>query len=136
MKTNIRELAEKHLGTTLEGGGGGFRLPVVLIDDLGVKYGADPAYPLYGQVLYDQKRVNPDTGEDIIIREPVVVLRISTLQSFGRIPEPGENWVVSFPLTPNEDAPLVEHTQSPTRSIERNDSIGFIRMYPQKAEQS
>lgn len=125
MATNIRELAERHLGATLEGG---FSLPVVLIDPDGVEYD-----DLRGQVLYDTTGINPDTGQLIVNNNPIVSLRVSSLT---RVPAAGENWLVRIPTTPSETAEKADFVISPTRSPQGGASIGFIRLYLSKAVQS
>jgi hypothetical protein len=122
---NLRELAEKDLGRTLEGD---WSLPVNLIDPDGVRYNG-----LRGQVLFDIVRVNPETGEEVTVPTPVVSLRRSSLV---RIPLPGENWIVETPGAPSETAPMVQRVISPTRPPEGGASIGFIRIYLQDVEQS
>lgn len=122
---NLRELAEKDLGRSLEGE---WSLPVNLIDPDGARYDG-----LRGQVLFDIVRVNPETGEEVTVQTPVVTLRRSTL---ARIPAPGENWIVEIPATPSEAAAKVQHVLSPTRPPEGGASIGFIRLYLQAVEQA
>jgi hypothetical protein len=122
---NLRELAEKDLGRSLEGE---WSLPVNLIDPDGVRYDG-----LRGQVLFDIVRVNPETGEEVTVQTPVITLRRSTL---ARIPAPGENWIVEIPATPSEAAAKVQHVLSPTRPPEGGASIGFIRLYLQAVEQA
>lgn len=122
---NLRELAEKDLGRSLEGE---WSLPVNLIDPDGARYDG-----LRGQVLFDIVRVNPETGEEVTVQTPVVTLRRSTL---ARVPAPGENWIVEIPATPSEAAAKVQHVLSPTRPPEGGASIGFIRLYLQAVEQA
>lgn len=122
---NLRELAEKDLGRSLEGE---WSLPVNLIDPDGARYDG-----LRGQVLFDIVRVNPETGEEVTVQTPVITLRRSTM---ARIPAPGENWIVEIPATPSEAAAKVQHVLSPTRPPEGGASIGFIRLYLQAVEQA
>ena len=128
---NLREQAEQDLGESLEGEWG---LPVVLIDPEGVKYETsanDPTMPLVGQVLYGKREFNPDTGQDVFINTPVITLRVSSL---ARVPQNGEKWGIKIPVTPSTTAPLVDFIFS-GRPLEGGASIGFIRIYPQKAAQ-
>ena len=125
MAVNLRELAEKDLGASLEGE---WSLPVNLVDPDGVRYDG-----LRGQILFDIVRVNPETGEEVTVKTPVVSLRRSSL---ARVPEPGENWIVEIPETPSELADKIQHVLSPTRPPEGGGSIGFIRLYLQLVEQS
>lgn len=122
---NLRERVERDLAITLEGQ---WSLPVNLIGPDGIRIDG-----LRGQVLYDIVRLNPDTGEDVVVNTPVVTLRRSTL---ARIPLAGENWLVEIPETPSETATMRQYVISPTRPPEGGASIGFIRIYLQQVEQS
>jgi len=122
--TNLRGLAEDHLKFSLEGT---FALPVVLISPDAVKD------EVSGQVLYETLISNPTTGEEITVDKPVVVLRISSLL---RTPQDGEKWFVQIPESPKAGADIGDYIISPTRPTEGGRSIGFIRLYLQKIEQS
>ena len=132
MAVNLRELAERDLGRTLEGE---FALPVVLTSPDGIvqstsENSADPLNPdtLVGQVLYDIVRDNPDSisGESLVINKPVVTLRRSSLL---RVPKPGEKWIVQIPTSPSRTAELEKFMTDATRPPEGGKSIGFIRLY-------
>jgi len=129
---NLREQAELDLRHTLEGA---FKLPVVLIDPDGntIDTSENDGLPLVGQVLYDTVVTDPATGGTVVIDEPVVTLRRSSL---SRVPAPGENWAVRIPLTPSATGDLVTHLIDPSKSPEGGASIGFIRLYLKKAAQS
>ncbi len=133
---NLREQAEADLSFTLEGE---WRLPVELIDPDGniineSENSPDPLNPLalYGQVLYDIVQVNPETGEQMIINDPIVSIRRSSLP---RIPEAGEKWLVKIPTDPSETATLEDFVIDPTRPPEGGRSLGFIRLYLRRAAQ-
>lgn len=119
----MRATVERDLAVTLEGEWG---LPVELVAPDGEKYAG-----IKGQVLYETVRLNPESGERVVIPTPVVTLRRSTLP---RVPAPGERWLVSIPASPI-DLTMVPHVISPTRAPEGGESIGFIRLYLQQAEQ-
>lgn len=143
--TNLRQLAEKDLGQTLEGE---FKVPVELIGPDGVLYttaqnllvcGAVGSIcgglnivsgvtsgSLGGQVLYDRVRTNPDTGEEMVVPEPIVVLRRSSLP---RVPKSGEKWIVRIPTNISDFNSLENFSLSATRATEGGRSIGFIRLY-------
>ena len=134
---NLRERAESDLKHSLEKE---FALPVVLTDPDGVKYdesqnSADPSNPdaLSGQILYSYVAVNPDTGEEVIVNNPVVSLRRSSLL---RVPVAGETWLFEIPITPSVTADKVPFIMDATRSPENDDSIGYTRYFLTKAEQS
>lgn len=93
----------------------------------------DPSELLGGQVLYFSKREDPETGETIVVNQPVVTLRISSLI---RVPQSGENWYIKMPVSPVAGAAKEQFVFTPTRSIEHGTDIGFMRIYPQRVEQS
>lgn len=121
---NLRELAESDLATTLEGE---FALPVELVDPEGIEY------QVTGQVLYETVKLDPETAEEMVINTPVVTLRRSTL---ARVPVDGETWTVRIPITPSTTAALEDFIISGTKAMETGGSIGFIRLYLQRIEQT
>jgi len=131
---NLRVQANKDLQRSMESEND-WGLPVVLIDPEGVTIDTkkDSEDRLSGQVLLNYSEYNPDTGEDVIINDPIVTLRLASLT---RIPANGEKWIVKLPETPDPDAVLVSYALSPTKAMKFNRSIGFVRMYLQKITQS
>lgn len=129
---NLREQVESDLSFTLERE---WKLPVVLIDPDGntIDTSLNDGETLGGQILYDTVRINPTTGEEMVVNNPIVSLRRSSL---SRVPLPGEKWVVKIPTTPSTTAPKEDFVLSPTRPPEGGRSIGFIRLYLQRVEQS
>lgn len=128
---NLRQQTEKDLGFSLEGA---WSLPVVLIDPEGVeqtKSKNDPLNDLSGQILYDHRVVDSDTGMEHLVNTPVVTLRISSLD---RVPQDGEIWGMKFPLVPDPSAAKTTFILT-GRPTEGGASIGFIRLYPQLAGQ-
>lgn len=124
---NLRVQVESDLHQTLEGDWG---LPVVLISPDGVEQSKsknNPDEDLKGQILYDHRTIDQETGLEILVNTPVVTLRVSSLD---RVPEDGEKWEMQFPLTPDPDAPK-ESFILIGRPPEGGASIGFIRLYPQ-----
>lgn len=132
MAVNLRQRAEADLGTSLEKDWG---LPVVLISPDGeiIDTSENSGEALTGQVLYDTVTTNPETGESVIVNNPIVTLRRSSL---SRVPAPTERWIVKIPITPDPDADLVEFVLSSVRSPEGGRSIGFIKLFLQKAKQT
>ena len=129
---NLREQLEEDLGETLENEWG---LPVVLIAPDGVKYDTsanDATLPLTGQVLYGKKEFVPETGQEIYINTPIVTLRISSL---ARVPQNGETWSIQIPTSPSTTAALITFIFK-GRPLEGGASLGFLRIYPQKAAQA
>jgi len=126
----LREQIEIDLADTLEGE---FWLPIELIDPDGNKqvYKKDSTTDLLGgQVLYDIRDTDPETGMPIIVHKPVVTLRITSLD---RIPVSGERWGVAIPSAPNPSAPKVMFVLE--QATEDGRSIGFIRLYLTRTEQ-
>jgi hypothetical protein len=127
----IRADIEEDLAETLEDSDD-YGLPVVLIGPDGVVYDTseNDDDDLYGQVLYDHISQDED-GNQIIDNRPVVTLRISSL---ARVPQNGEVWAVKIPVSPLADAELQTFVME--RAVEGGASIGFVRLYLRKAEQS
>ena len=111
-------------------------MPIVLKDPDGNVYNTDNETGeslMAIQVLYDYNKWNPDTGEDILVNEPVIVM---SRKSLARIPLPGENWQVMFSLDPSDPDNLAEnYVIDGGRSPEGGQSLGFIRLYPHKVDQ-
>jgi len=133
--TNLREQAESDLVFTLEDYENGFGLPVQLVAPDGVEYTTsanDATKLLAGRVDYDTKVINPETGEEMIIKDPHVTLRRSSL---ARVPLKGETgWSVRIPLTPSTSASLVTYRLD-DRAIEDGGSLGTITLRLTKAVQ-
>ena len=111
-------------------------LPVELTDPDGIKYtlDADTGETLQSvQILYDRRTLNLATGEETVIKEPIVVI---ARKSLSRIPVEGEIWHVRMPLDPDPDADLYDFIFSDVRSPEGGQSLGFIRLYLQRVVQS
>lgn len=88
--------------------------------------------PLYGQVLRNSISLNPDTQERLIVAEPVVVLRLSSLE---RVPKAHEKWHIRFATESGEAAEMEDYSLSETRAPEIS-TLEFIRLYPLKTVQS
>lgn len=128
---NLRERAESDLAITLEGEWG---LPVELVDPAGNEIKTDiSGNELRGQVIYEQTKINPNTGEEMIVNEPVITLRRSSL---SRVPVAGEKWVIRYPGSPSENAVKVTGVLSPTHAPDGSTSLGIIRLFPQKVRQA
>ena len=131
---NLRAKVVKDLETTMEKLNG-WGLPVVLISPTGETQDKkkDSEDPLTGQVLYSHKEWKPDTGEDVVVDEPVVCLRLASLETE---PEPGENWAVKIPITPDPDAELVTFLINKDKALEFDRGLGIVKLYLSKATQS
>lgn len=130
---NLRERANKDLELSMEKTTE-WGLPVVLISPDGVIYDTkkDSEDPLSGQVLHSYTEFNADTGEDVIIEDPVVILR---RESLDRVPLNGEKWGVQIPEDPSLSAPMKLFILSPDKAIKANRALGIIKMYLQKTKQ-
>lgn len=98
------------------------------------------------QTLNDFKRLNPETGEEVLVIDPVVSIRLDAL---ARKPQSGETWHVKIqtepldiPLSMDFDAAILLHPDSfvdymidPSKATEGGNSIGFTRLYLHLAEQ-
>lgn len=111
-------------------------LPVIMQDPDGNTHNTDA---ITGEDLkaimiqYDYRKFNPDTGEEIVINEPIVTM---ARDSLSRVPLAGERWHLRFPLDPGIPDVLSDFVIDETRAPEGGRSLGFIRLYPHKAEQS
>jgi hypothetical protein len=113
-----------------------FGLPIVLIDPDGVTYETDNETGQVlksPQILYDQTKINPETGEEFIVKEPVITI---CKKSLSRVPVQGEKWGIRFPLDPLDPDTLTTFVITGDHAIEDGESLGFIQVFPQKAEQS
>ncbi len=128
---NVRALAEQDLGQTLEGE---FRIAVSLIAPDGLKINTTvDGKPLGGRVLWGQPRTNLETGEVVIVSDPVVILRRSSL---SRVPLTGEAWSVIIPSGPMTGAPLGLYMLDRSRSLEGGRSLGTIKLPLVRVDQS
>ena len=88
---NIRKKIVEDLELTMENIDE-FGLPVEILGPAGtwqtLKKGTQDK--LTGQVLYNFTEFNPDTGEEMVFDDPVLVLR---LESLDNIPNQGESWL-------------------------------------------
>src|SRR4030042_6305550 len=93
---SLRAAIEQGLYASIEGEWG---MAVELTSPAGITQTMsknNPLESLKGQVLYFSRRENPATGEVIIINQPVVSLRISSLD---RVPISGERWFIKMPIS-------------------------------------
>ena len=132
MTVSLRERTESDLLKSLEGEYG---LPVELISPDGeiINISANTGEPLTGQILYDTVGINPETGEEMIVNNPIVTLRRSSL---SRVPAPGATWAVKIPISPSTTADLETFIVDSEHSPEGGRSIGFIKLHLIKAQQS
>jgi hypothetical protein len=120
---NLRAQAEADLAVTLEGD---FGLPVVLVNP-----NDGSKQELTGQVLYSTTRQDPDTGVEVVVFDPVVTLRRSSITT---LPAPNEVWVVQIPETPDPNADLKSFALQ--KAPEGGKDLGHIRLYLTEIRQS
>jgi hypothetical protein len=84
------------------------------------------------QVTYDYRKLDPQTGLEVIVNEPVITVSLSSL---ARIPIAGERWIVRIPVDISHLDVFVNFVLTEDRAPEGGASLGFIRLYPQKAVQ-
>jgi hypothetical protein len=128
---NLREAIEHDLYDALERE---WKMPVEITSPSGEtqRYSLNnPSELLGGQVFYFSRRENPETGEPIVINQPVVSLRISSLI---RVPKAGEKWFIRMPISPARNAPKVDFCFTSDRAPEHGTDIGFMRIYPFKID--
>jgi hypothetical protein len=132
MAFSLREQVESDLAVSLEGDWG---LPVVLVEPDGttISTSLNSGGILMGQVLYDTVGVNPDTGDAMVISNPIVTLRRTSL---SRVPISGEKWLVKIPANPSLTAPVEDYVIDPSRAIEGGRTFGFVRLYLRRAKQA
>lgn len=128
---NLRAQIEADLHESLEGEWG-VAVELTSPDGEVQRYSANnPDKKLCGQVLYFSKREDPATGETVVVPEPVVTLRRSSL---SRVPADGETWHISMPTSPRVGATMQSFLFTPDRAAEHGTDIGFIRIYPYLTE--
>lgn len=129
---NLREQVETDLAETLEGD---FGLPVELItpDAVIINTRQSDGASLRGQVLYNSKDVDVETGLPVVVNNPVVTLRRSSL---SRIPAAGEKWIVRIPKDPSLTDTLIDFAIDPSRPPEGGQSMGFIKLYLRAVQQT
>lgn len=120
--TNLRHLAERNLSVTLEGA---WALDVRLIGPDGTVHTESlNGGNLRGQVLYESAELDPETGQAVVVGEPTVTLRRTSLPV---VPQAGQNWIFQIPQDPTQNAPLVDYALDPTRPPSGGRSLGIIK---------
>lgn len=129
---NIRtHLATDGLKKMIEGN---FGLPVELTapDGTEIKLNEN-GVTLKGEVLYDREAIDPESGDLKTVQEIMVTLRKTAL---FRVPKVGEKWKVAIPLSPSLPTVLTTHLINSGQAPVDGDSIGFIKLFLKKVEQS
>ena len=130
---NLRELAVEDVKVLNNKDWG---LPIELTDPDGNRYNTDNVTGgtlKAAQILYDYRKLDPTTGEEITVHEPIVTIAKASLT---RVPVTGETWFIKMPTEPSESATLQSRVVTIDRALEGGSSLGFIRLYPGEVEQS
>jgi hypothetical protein len=127
---NLRGMVERDLGVTIEGDYG---VPVVMTAPDGTIYSASTAAtPIMGRLVYDHAEMTPN-GETVIVHNPCLTLRTSTLP---RVPKTDEHWMFKVPLNMADQTKLALFFLDAGHPPENGASIGFTRFYLTSAVQS
>jgi hypothetical protein len=113
---------ESDLADTIEGE---FGIPVILIGPGGRITKTVDGRPLVGKVRWSQPEVNAETGETVVVSNPVVTLRRSSL---SRVPVTGENWAVIIPESGKRGAPLATYALDTKYAVEDGRTLGKVRL--------
>ena len=117
--TNLRELAESCLETTLEDSGI-FGLPVTITYPNGAKQS------LTGQVTYNSR-----DAEGFIVNKPAITLRLSSLDYTL---DPSKPLHVRIPATPSLTGTMEDYICD--RPVSHGKSLGVVTLYLTRADQS
>lgn len=120
---DLRVLAESDLQYSVEGEWGA---TMYLIDPDGVRH------TVVGQLVYSYIKTDPQSGDDVVVQEPVITLRKSTLT---RVPVNGEKWFCQLPDAP-PSTDLLNYGLTADRANMGNNSLGIVKLYPKKVKQS
>jgi hypothetical protein len=118
---DLRSIAERDLANPMRDWG----TSIVLCDPDGV------VHEVVGQVFANSVRLNPDNGSEVVVYDPRIILRYSTLD---RAPISGEVWHVKTSLAPGR--PIQNFSIDPSRPIEGGHTIGYLKIYLREVEQS
>lgn len=124
---DLRATAESELFDCIESELG---TPIILISPDGKRYTNSANKPLEllrGKVHMYSKAENPETGETIIVDEPSVTFRTSSL---ARVPVPNENWFMQFKTSPMANAPMKNFIFSIDKAQEKGTDLGILKVRP------
>jgi hypothetical protein len=128
---NLRHRIEHDLGQSLEGEWG---VPFELTSPDGQiqRYSLNqPGEQLVCQALNFSRRENPSTGETMVVDQPVISVRLSSLI---RVPSAGETWYIKVFWSRVGLGSDMKYLFSSDRAPEHGTDIGFMRMYLQRID--
>ena len=124
--TNNRDFQQRDLKVIRDG----WWIPVRLTSPDKVIYdkakGTDDT--LLGDARKESSEIDPDIGGKILVKKPVVTLRLLDLD---RVPQENENWFIEFSETLLDGGALLKYAFSPNNVESAGASMGFIKIYPQ-----
>lgn len=92
---------------------------------------ADDGILLQSEVLYDTEKIDPETGDLIVVgKTQVSFARIE----LDRIPAAGEKWSIRIPLNPAFPTVLSTFMIDAGRAPEDGQTIGYVKYYLKKLE--
>ena len=91
----------------------------------------EPLKKLKAAIRYFTSKEDPVTGGTIIVNQPVVTFRISSLI---RIPDDSDKWFIKMPISPVVGAPMESFVFTGDRFATHGTDIGFLNVYPHRVE--
>ena len=129
---NLRAAQEKDLADCIEGE---FGDDIELTGPNGLTQTTnanDPTKNLRAKIRYKAIRIDPETGEPMIIQDPSASIRITSLTT---VPADGENWQIKMPVSPEAGAIKENFLFTPDRAAEVGTDMGYIKLKPVKPVQ-
>lgn len=118
---------------------GHFGVPFRAVGPDGIWKEFDASYPIEDevglktlQINYTSIRIDPNTGDDVVVANPFIAIHTECLAPF---PEPGEGWIFELPESLEENAPLKMFAMSADRLL-REDVLGAVVIYLMEVKQS
>lgn len=84
------------------------------------------------QVVYNSVEYKPETGEEVVVRDPNITISTRDLDPF---PKEGENWVFRLPESMNPGASTKLYKMKKQNFL-REDVLGTCRIYLGEVKQS
>lgn len=91
------------------------------------------------QFLSNRTTVSPESGEEVVLVNPRATFPLASLlarDSDYTVPQDGEKWFLDAPDDPDIPDTLTGYSLDPSKAIEGGRSLGFIRLYLTKVDQS
>ena len=112
---NVRALAEADLAHTIEGE---FASVIVLIGPDGAKQ------TVQGRVRLCKARIDTETGEQVVVPDPNVTVRRSSLSP---VPATGESWYAQIPSGPRADSDTTTYRIDTSRAPQGGGTLGTLK---------